>query len=152
MRRLVRVTALLCLLLAGCLRGRISSVARMDLFNLAIGPLEDQINLTGLAGINTGNRTSLAMRDGLFYISDTAGAKIVRYNSYGDLLFVIYNDRTNPPPVTLTRGIDEEGMATRWSITYPLREPGALTVDSRKHIYAADSAEDEKKQRDGETG
>ncbi|MDR1390378.1 MAG: hypothetical protein LBJ31_10445 [Treponema sp.] len=153
---LVRVLLLALVLsglgLSGCSRGRISSVARMDLFNLKIGPLEDQINLTNQAGISSGNRTSLAMRDGLFYISDTAGAKIVRYNSYGDLLFVIYNDQTNPPPVTLTRGIDEEGMATRWSISYPLREPGSLSVDSRKHIYAADTVEDEKKQQDGETG
>ncbi|MDR2663417.1 MAG: hypothetical protein LBC31_10525 [Treponema sp.] len=132
---------LLGLLLSGCSRGRISSVARMDLFNLEIGPLEDQVNLVNLAGGSSSGRTSLAMRDGFFYISDTAGKKIVRYSSYGDLLFVIYNDETNPPPITLRRGIDEEGMATRWSITYPLKEPGVITVDSRKHIYAADKVD-----------
>ena len=84
------------------------------------------------------------MRDGLFYIADTSGKKIIRYTSFGDLLFVIYNDQTNPPPITLRHGIDEEGMATRWSIAHPLREPGAVTVDSRKHIYAIDKVEEEK--------
>jgi hypothetical protein len=132
---------------SGCSQRHISSVARMDLFSLGIGPLEDQINLTD--GGSSG-RTSLAMRDGLFYISDSSGAKIVRYNSYGDILFVIYNEEINPPPITLRRGIDEEGMATRWSITYPLREPGALAIDSRKHIYTADKVEPERRQNDAE--
>jgi len=134
---------------ASCSRGsRVSSVARIDLFNLEIGPLEDQVNLYGLAG--SSNRTSLAMRDGLFYISDTAGGKIVRYNSYGDLLFVIYNEETNPPLITLRKGIDEEGMATRGSIPYPLREPGAIAVDSRKHIYAVDKAGEDRRSFDVE--
>ncbi|MDR1306513.1 MAG: hypothetical protein LBK74_02935 [Treponema sp.] len=136
--------------LFGCSRGRISSVARMDLFNLEIGPLEDQVNLVNLAGGSSSSRTSLAMRDGFFYISDTAGKKIVRYSSYGDLLFVIYNDETNPPPITLRRGVDEEGMATRWSIAYPLKEPGVITVDSRKHIYAADKVDASRRSTDTE--
>ncbi|MDR1143911.1 MAG: hypothetical protein LBK77_06820 [Spirochaetaceae bacterium] len=136
--------------LSGCSRGRISSVARMDLFNLEIGPLEDQVNLVNLAGGSSSSRTTLAMRDGFFYISDTAGRKIVRYSSYGDLLFVIYNDETNPPPITLRRGINEEGMATRWSIAYPLKEPGVITVDSRKHIYAADKVDASRRSVDTE--
>jgi hypothetical protein len=141
---------LLFLLVSGCSRGRISSVARMDLFSMEIGPLEDQVNLFNLADGRSSNRTSLVMRDGLFYISDTSGGKIVRYNSYGDLLFVIYNEETNPPPITLRRGIDEEGLVTRWSITYPLREPGVITVDSRKHIYTADKVDNDKRSSDGE--
>ncbi|MDR2210438.1 MAG: hypothetical protein LBO65_03090 [Spirochaetaceae bacterium] len=145
------VFSLVILFFLGCSQGRISSVARMDLFNLEIGPLEDQVNLSSIAAGQSSNRTSLAMRDGLFYISDTSGGKIVRYNSYGDLLFVIYNEETSPPPVTLRRGIDEEGMVTRWSIAYPLREPGALTVDSRKHIYAADKVDNDRKFMDTET-
>ncbi|MDR0448766.1 MAG: hypothetical protein LBH07_08870 [Treponema sp.] len=139
------------LVFSACSQGRISSVARMDLFNLEIGPLEDQINLFDLANSES-NRTSIAMRDGLFYISDTYGRKIVRYNSYGDLLFVIYNEETNPPPITLRRAIDEEGIATRWSVNYPLKEPGVITVDSQKHIYAADKADEDKKSNDTEDG
>jgi hypothetical protein len=137
--------------LVGCSQSRISSVARTDLFNLEIGPLEDQINLFDLAR-SSSNRTNLVMRDGLFYISDTAGGKIVRYNSYGNLLFVIYNEETSPPPITLHRSIDEEGITTRWSITYPLKEPGAITVDSRKHIYTADKADRDKWFTDAENG
>jgi hypothetical protein len=124
----------------------------MDLFNLEIGPLEDQVNLVNLADSGGSHRTSLAMRDGLFYLSDTTGGKIVRYNSYGDLLFVIYNEETTPPPISLRRGIDEEGITTRWSIPYPLRAPGVIAVDSRKHFYAADKVGEDRRINDPEIG
>jgi hypothetical protein len=78
------------------------------------------------------------MRDGLFYISDGNGEKVVRYNSYGDLLFMIYNEETNPPPVTAKTGIEDSTLVTRWAFSYPLREPGEIAVDSRKHIYVED--------------
>jgi hypothetical protein len=138
------------LLFSACSQARISSVARIDLFSLEIGPLDNQINLTGLVDGLSVYRTSLAMRDGLFYIADTPGRKIVRYTSFGDLLFVIYNEAVNPPPITLRHGIEDEGMATRWSIAHPLLEPGSIAVDSRKHIYAADKTEDDKKAYDSE--
>jgi hypothetical protein len=136
--------------LSACSRGRISSVARVDLFSLEIGPLDNQVNLSSMVSVISDHRTSLAMRDGLFYISDTLGKKIIRYTSFGDLLFVIYNDLDNPPPITLRHGIEDEGVATRWSIAYPLQEPGAITVDSRKHIYAADKVEEDRKGFDSE--
>jgi hypothetical protein len=78
------------------------------------------------------------MRDGLFYISDGNGEKVVRYNSYGDLLFMIYNEETNPPPVTSKTNIEDSTLVTRWAFSYPLQEPGEIAVDSRKHIYVED--------------
>ncbi|MDR1506913.1 MAG: hypothetical protein LBI67_07390 [Treponema sp.] len=138
------------LFLSACSRGRISSVARTDLFGLEIGPLDNQVNLSNMISAISDHRASLAMRDGLFYISDTFGKKIVRYTSFGDLLFVIYNDLESPPPITLRHGIEDEGVATRWSIAYPLREPGFITVDSKKHIYAVDKVEPDRKIFDNE--
>jgi uncharacterized protein YcfL len=126
--------------LPGCSREASSPVAREDLFTFQIGRLEDQIavyNLDGDLGIR---KTNLAMRDGLFYISDGTGEKVVRYNSYGNPLFMIYNNETNPAPMTL-RTLDKmpEGeVVTRWAFTYPLRNPGKIIVNSRKHIYVED--------------
>ena len=116
---------------------KIPSVEREDLFTLDIGKLEDQIALFNLDGDRGIRRTSIAMRDGLFYISDGNGDKILRYNSYGDLLFMIYNEETNPPPLTL-KPLQEGSLVTRWAVSYPLQEPGEITVDSRKDIYVRD--------------
>jgi hypothetical protein len=126
---------LLCL---SCSREPAAAIAREDLFSLEIGRLEDQIDLFNLEGSRSVRKTALAMRDGLFYIANGNGEKIVRYTSYGDLLFMIYNDETNPPPLTLRTNSDDGGVMTRWAFSYPLREPGSITVDSRKHIYAED--------------
>jgi hypothetical protein len=81
------------------------------------------------------------MRDGLLFVSNGNGQKIVRYNSYGDLLFMIFNKDTNPPPLTLKpkdTHTANNNLSTRWSVEWPLLSPGVMSVDSRKHIYAAD--------------
>ena len=116
---------------------QIQSIERENLFTLDIGILEDQIALFNLDGDRGIRRTDIAMRDGLFYISDGNGAKILRFNSYGDLLFMIYNEETNPVPLTL-KPLTEGSIVTRWAVSYPLLEPGEIVVDSRKHIYVRD--------------
>lgn len=126
------------LLFCGCNNEQILSITREDLFSLDIGRLEDQIDLFNLEGDRSVQKTSLAMRDGLFCIADGNGEKIVCYTSYGDLLFMIYNDETNPPPLSLLPLGEHAGVVTRWALTYPFRSPGAIAVDSRKHIYAED--------------
>jgi hypothetical protein len=139
MKAEVFFTALACAVLAfSCQRSqRIPSVTREDLFSLDIGRMEDQIALYNLEGDRGVRRADLAMRDGLFYISDGNGGKILRYNSYGDLLFMIYNEETNPPPMSL-KPLREDTVLTRWAVSYPLHEPGEITVDSRKHIFVRD--------------
>ena len=137
MKRLLPVFVIV-LLLSGCSRSvQIPSIERENLFTLDIGKLEDQIALFNLDGDRGVRRTEIAMRDGLFYISDAKGGKILRYNSYGDLLFMIYNEDTNPPPLSL-KPLTEGNMVTRWAVSYPLLEPGHITVDSRKHIFVRD--------------
>ncbi len=103
-----------------------------------IGRLEDQINLINFEGTQSAEKTRITMRDGLFYISDGKGERVVRYTSYGDLLFMVYNEETNPPPLTLPLNPPEGEQVTRWAVTYPFREPGEIAVDSRKHIYVED--------------
>ena len=126
------------LALCGCKHStQIPSVEREDLFTLDIGKLEDQIALFNLDGDRGIQRIGIAMRNGLFYISDGSGGKVLKYNSYGDLLFMIYNEETNPAPLTL-KPLTEGSMVTRWAVSYPLQEPGEIAVDSRTHIYVRD--------------
>ena len=121
-----------------CTETEIKSIEREDIFSLDIGPMEDQIALYNLGGSGMGKLTGLAMRDGFFYITDGTGAKVVSYNSYGDLLFMIYNEETNPAPLSLKIKTDDNIQVTRWAFSYPLRQPGEITVDSRKHIFVED--------------
>jgi hypothetical protein len=57
---------------------------------------------------------------------------------------MIYNDEKNPPPLNLRTDVEDRGTVTRWAFSYPLREPGDIAVDSRKHIYVEDRLPDER--------
>jgi hypothetical protein len=144
---LISALALFC----ACKNRSIGSVEREELFTLEIGPMEDQIALYKLEGSMGIKRTGFTMREGLFYIADGNAGKIVRYNSYGDLLFMIYNEETNPAPITLKTNISGEEQTTRWAYTYPLDAPGWITVDSRRHIFAEDRLEVQAHRTDPET-
>ncbi|MDR3276784.1 MAG: hypothetical protein LBT11_06225 [Treponema sp.] len=138
---MIKKFCLICLcglFLAGCTEEAVLSIEREDHFSLKIGRLEDELDLFGLWGNRSIRRTGIAMRDGLFYIANGNGQKIGHYNSYGDMLFMIYNEENNPPPLSLATGGQENGAVTKWAYAYPLEEPGLIIVDSRKHIYAED--------------
>jgi hypothetical protein len=141
---------LLVLFAGSCSRTGINSIAREDLFSLEIGRLEDQLALYSMEGDRGMSRLGLTMREGLFYISDGNGNKVVNYNSYGDLLFMVYNDESNPAPLDLRTNSGGNTTVTRWAFTYPLREPGQIAVDSRKHIYVEDRLPDDRYGYDAE--
>ena len=143
---------LLLIIFTGCERNpqQIQQVEREDHFTLDIGRLEDQIALFMVDNHGIMQQTRMAMRDGFFYISDGNGAKVQRFNSYGDLLFMIYNEELNPPPLSL-RPLQEGSLVTRWAISYPLQEPGYIAVDSRNHIYVQDRMPYERHSFDPET-
>ncbi|GHU73436.1 lipoprotein [Spirochaetia bacterium] len=151
MKFLLIYFALLSVFFSGCSRDQAASIAREDHFTLDIGRLEDQLALYNLEGDRSISRSNIAMRDGLFYISDANGQKIVQYTSYGDILFMIYNEETNPAPLTLRTNIEDSAVVTRWAFSWPLREPGHLAVDSRKHIYAEDRLPDDRYSVDPES-
>jgi len=149
--KLIMGVLLLPVLLTRCDNGaQIQQVERENLFSMQIGKLEDQIALFSFEGNRGIRQANIAMRDGLFYISDGNGGKILKCNSYGDILYMIYNEETNPPPMTL-RPLSEASLVTRWAVTYPLMEPGEITVDSRKHIYVRDTLPYERHSFDAES-
>ena len=134
-----------------CRNNENSSVKREDHFSLEIGPMEDQIALYRLEGSRGIRRIGFTMRDGSFYIADGNSGKVVRYNSYGNLIFMIYNEETNPPPITLRPNISADEQATRWAYSYPLEEPGWIAVDSKRHIFVEDRLPPQHHRSDSET-
>jgi hypothetical protein len=131
-----------------CRREEISAVVREDLFSLEIGMREDQAALFSLEGGIAA--TSVAMRDGLFYVAWNSGAKIVRYSSYGDAIFMIYNDEVNPPPLAMRTNVERGEVVTRWAVSWPLASPGRIAVDTRKHIFVEDRLPPERRVIDRE--
>lgn len=138
MKHIVCVLLTASLFFCSCFDRGGKSIEREEYFSLNIGPMEDQLAMYNQGEGSSGKKPGFAMRDGLFYIADRTAGKIARYNSYGDLLFMIYNEETNPAPSSLKSKADDGAQVTRWAFTYPLREPGEIVVDSQKHIYVED--------------
>lgn len=163
------------LLLSSCAGGGKSvAVKREQLFTLSYGPAEDQINLFQIDNGSNPQKTRIAMREGIFYIANGNGAKVVRYSSFGDVLSMIYNPAKNPPPVLLKpvspkAAAESSGRSTaggsaaggdsaqdsftgRQAVPYPFRDVGEIAVDSKQRIYVEDRVPPELHSTDKESG
>jgi len=123
----------------------VSSVDREHRFDLEYGNFEDQLNAFDLASSGV-YRTSLVMRDGFFYISNSESQKIMEMNSYGDLISLYYNDEKQLKPSFASS--DTSVGATRAAIVYPFSQVTSIAVDSRKYLYAVDKLPVERQEFD----
>jgi len=138
-------------LLAACGAGEGPSVSlkRAQLFALGYGPAENQLDLFQIDSGQAPLKTSLTMREGIFYIANGAAAKVVRYSSFGDPLSMIYNIDTNPQPIVLSR---EAGGLGRNALPYPFRAVGEIAVDSNQTVYVEDRLPTERRVQDKDSG
>jgi hypothetical protein len=136
------------------------AVKREQLFSLSYGPAEDQLNLFQIDGAQASQKTCLTMREGIFYIANGAGAKVVRFSSFGDPLSMIYNADLNPEPIVLKAAKpekpgsakpDSDGLG-RMALPYPFRSVGELAVDSRQRLYVEDRLPPERRVQDKDSG
>lgn len=141
-----RTTLILLLCLAIALAAGLSAcsgrreaiaVGREQLFSLSYGKAEDQVDLFQSSSAAIPLKTRLAMREGIFYISNGAGGRITRFSSFGDVLSMVYNPDHNPEPLLLKPQADK-GAAGRRAIQYPFRAVGEIAVDARQNIFVED--------------
>ena len=144
------VACIYSLLLFSCTESSgVVSLEENELFSLEYGNFEDQLNLFSLAN-PAPVQTSLAMRDGFFYIANGEARKVLELNSYGDLLSIYYNSEGNPIP-SFAEGTDSDTVSsTRKAVEYPFNALGPIAADSRKYIYVVDQLPPERHEQDVE--
>lgn len=126
----------------------VASLESEKLFNIEYGSFEDEINLFNLARVSD-IKTRILMKDGFFYITDTESKKILKTNSYGNLLNLYYNPETNPKPSFEKQETSSE--ATQNCTEYGFNEIEAVAVDNRKFLYVVDKLPVERQETDFET-
>lgn len=136
---------LLCAFISCRRTGIVSSIRRDDLFTLNYGSFENQINLFDLADTGNDIHTTIAMKNGFFYIANGEAKKILQMNSYGDLLSLYYNSEENPEPLFDAANINATGgrqknqdVSTKKTIEYQFNTPSKICVDSKQRIYAVE--------------
>jgi hypothetical protein len=127
------------LLASGCARKGIEQLGREELFSLSLGKLEDQIDLFQLDESTLDRKNRVAMRDGLFYIANGNSGKIMTFTSYGDLIFLLYNPKTNPAPMLQGSSAGDDTVSTRGSVAVPFSDIGEIAVASDKRLYVEDA-------------
>lgn len=134
----------------------VSSIKRDDLFSLKYGNFENQLNLFDLTETGDIIPTSMAMKNGFFYISNGESKKILEMNSYGDLLTLYYNKDENPTPLFNSAGSNTAGtvqknqeVSTKKIVEYPFNIPSKIVVDSKQRIYAVELLPKERQENDG---
>ena len=125
-------------------------VPRERLFTLGYGPAEDQLNIFQVPGADGSRKTRMAMRDGVFYISNGPAAKVLRISSYGDILSIIYNPATNSGQAIRQGRFG--GSSGRVATAWPLQAPGEIAVDSTGTIYVEDRMPKDRQVSDPATG
>ena len=134
--------------LNSCTEKRAVSVLKDDtVFTLQYGNFEDELNVFDFSDIGS-IRTSIAMRDGFFYIANGESKKIMELNSYGDLLKLYYNEENNLVPSFANNSSATDN--TRKAISYPFNEITSLALDSKKCLYVVDRLPLERQEQDTE--
>jgi hypothetical protein len=149
---LIAVALLSCLLAVSCRTKSVEELPKEELFSLAIGKMDNQIDLFQLKGFGFEQKNRIYMRDGLFFVANGNSAKIMELSSYGDLIFLLYDPEANPPPVSFAGSGSENLTSTRMAVAYPLRQIGELAVDSGKRLYVEDTVGEERQVRDKTLG
>jgi len=133
-----RVVILSAIFIASCTA---SSVERQRLFSIQIGRSEDQLNLVQNKEQPFRNEIDLAIRGGFVYVSDASANKIMQFSSYGELLMLLYDDRTNPKPVLLSGATVEGVVSNRNAYRHHFEGIGGhIAVSGDGMIYIEDAA------------
>ena len=116
---LLAISVSVLLLAVGCSEQPVEELRREHLFDIRVGPLAHQLNLFRVGTTPTADPTRLIVRDGLLYIANGPSGKIMRFSSYGDLVYLLYDPGRNPQPV----GLEAAGVerSTRTAASYPFR-------------------------------
>lgn len=136
------------LLLAGCDSRKTVDLPMKTLFNLSMGKGEDQLDLLELPGVPATQKTRIFMRDGIFYISNGNSDKVMEFSSYGDILSLLYNPKTNPPPFMLQTNVSSDKISTKEAHSYPLNGVGEIAVTPDKTLLVEDRVPTERREFD----
>lgn len=146
---LIFAVVIVLLVSIGCTEDKTVELAREPLFSLGYGNFETELNMNSLKQGHNRVDTQIAMHEGLFYIANSGGKKVLELNSFGDLLSIYYNPDVGSAAATCST--DENiTVSTRSAFEHPFVHPSFIAVNSKKIIYVVDTLPDERIEYDVE--
>ncbi len=144
MGRCLYLFLILTLLLSCQRRGKLE---QEDLFILPIGYMADELNyVLQPTSSQLPSVSDISMLDGRIYISSSNGGKVMVFNSYGDLLSLIYDPQLNPDPVQYTTQGGEGPINLE---SWDFQRIDRIATTSRFLLVAEQSPKESHLERDG---
>jgi len=106
-------------------------------FSIPLGKLADEIDYFQRGSLQFSPDNDLVMKEGFFFVSNGRSGKLMKFNSYGDLLSLLYNPDRNPYPAELMSRETESQEVNRQVIPWQFNSPGSIAVTDR-NIYIVD--------------
>jgi hypothetical protein len=128
------------------------NLPREELFAVGIGKMEDEIDIFQFREAADLYKTSLYMRDGIFYVGSGKSFKVMEFTSHGDLLSMYYNSDENPKPVILQDVSAGGTVSNRRAYPYAFYSVGEIVVSSGKTLYVEDRLAQEREVTDEKLG
>lgn len=155
MARMKKSSALLVLaysiliIVTGCQKDSPELLRKEVLFPVSYGNAEDELTFFHKSGMRLPD-AGIAMSGGIVYLSSTQGGKVMKFNSYGDLLGLFYNSETNPEPVLLSTDLSEDYVSTKRAFAYPFIEIGDIAVTGDHTLLVQDEIVEQRQEFDPE--
>lgn len=112
-----------------CSREGDSLLEREDLFRINLGVMSDELDYIYRERALLPGTADLYMDDGIFYLSSYNMGKIMGFNSYGDLITLIYNNEINTAPREIVLG-DDSANSNKQFVPWGFRNPGELGLSN----------------------
>jgi len=123
-------------LFISCKQEELRLLDRESLFTLPLGVMADELDYLYRERVFLPGTSDIFMKEGIVYISSENMAKVMGFNSYGDLLTLLYNTETNPLPREVVLA-DEEQNTNKRFVPWSFSRPGQLGL-SGKHLLVED--------------
>ena len=80
-------------------------LSREDLFGVSIGKMEDQFDFFIEGNKPIPKQNTLLYDDGIFYLANGAGARLMEFTRFGELALLLYKNDENSIPVLLPQNV-----------------------------------------------
>lgn len=139
------------IIITGCQKEKIETLEKEALFPVSYGKAEDELTFFHKPGMKLPD-ARIAMSGGILYLASNQGGKVMKFNSYGDLIGLFYNTEVNPEPVLLSSGLKEDEVSTRRAFPYPFLGIGDIAVTENHTLLVQETITKQRRELDAKLG
>jgi|GEM_PF-5758964 len=119
-----------------------NSIKEKELFLIEIGRYKDQLNIFSLNNQIKDFNIDFYFKDNFYYISNNASLKVMKFNSFGELLTIYNNSKKDNSIFPL---LENKSNYNRKIINFDFKKTYNISVDNINNIYIEDEDNEDKK-------